>query len=591
MNILSVTSLFTHSLVWALLYSLWQGMIVYGCLYLLLKIAGNISSGIRYYLSLGAFTSLFTWFAATWADQYQKLKGITVYVTQPGINAASPITYSARTVVSDPVSFDMFRHSFSGVEQYSSIIVILYFIGLGLMFLRFLINWLQLHELRTNGVVSPDEHLNELTLYWSEQLNISFPVRLLMSSRIDVPMMLGTFRPVILIPVAAMSQLSLDQVEAILLHELAHIKRQDYLVNILQTIAETVLFFNPFVWLLSSAIRQEREHCCDDLVVAHTANPMPYARALAMLECERSGNQLSLAITGNKNQLFNRIKRIMEMKKQNINYSQLSIIILAIIAITFSVAAYTPSFAQKSKKDKGADTAKKQSTYVYKTVTIDSNGNKKVTSKTTHEPVKEEDDDVHVNVSINGDDYSKDVKKIVNDIVKASRDAAMAMTDIDKHKLEIEIEKAEKEIDLVDWEGIKVEINKSIKEVDDEINDPKLRKEIKIEIKKNLEQAKEELENVSREMKHKNVAIAIAGDGDNQYRPNANDFDAMLDKMESEHLIDRSRSFKIKKENDELYINGEKQSNSVYDNYKRYLHGKTVIIKGKKGDLSISIDN
>ena len=602
MNTISFTSLLTHSLVSALLYSLWQGLLVYGCLFILLKALGDVSARVKYYLSLGAFTTLFIWFADTFAEQYQKLKGITVYITQQGFTQSSTITYPARTVSYDPVNYTILKQSLLGLERYSSLIIILYSIGLGVMLARFLLNVLQIRELRTKGIVEPGSHLTEIMVQWQEQLNISRPVQLLLSTRVAIPLMLGTLKPVILLPVATINNLSMDQVEAILMHELAHIKRQDFLINIFQTIAETVLFFNPFVWLISSIIRKEREHCCDDLVVAHTADPLPYARALALLESNRGAGNLSLAATGHKNLLFNRIKRIMEMKKRTVNYSQLTIIILAIIAITFSVAVYSPSFAQKSKSTKRTDNrvdgktdSTTQKTYTYRKVTIDSNGRKKVVNKTSHTPIAddagEEGDNVTVDISLDGDQYSKEIKRIVKDIVVASKDAASAFTSIDKEKLEKEIQKAEAEIELIDWDGIKKDINVSLAEVNSELNDPKLRREIKLEVRKSLEQAKEELERAKKEVDHKRISIAIANDGEREVRSNSNDYETMLDKMDSEGLIDRSKGFKIKKEDDELYINGERQGNTVYERYKKYLNGRSVSIKGKKGDLSISVNN
>src|SRR6202007_2795286 len=103
----------------------------------------------------------------------------------------------------------------------------------------------------------------------------------------DAPAGGGWLRPVILRPVAAIAALSPAQVDAILAHELAHIRRHDYAVNILQTIAETLLFYHPAVWWLSNRIRAEREHCCDDIAVALCGDPVEYAEALAELESHR----------------------------------------------------------------------------------------------------------------------------------------------------------------------------------------------------------------------------------------------------------------------------------------------------------------
>src|SRR3989442_1351220 len=108
------------------------------------------------------------------------------------------------------------------------------------------------------------------------------------SARVDVPTVVGWLRPAILLPVAAMATLTPAQVEAILAHELAHIRRHDYLVNLLQTVAETLLFYHPAVWWLSKRIRAEREHCCDEVAVSLCGDAVAYAKALAELEAWRT---------------------------------------------------------------------------------------------------------------------------------------------------------------------------------------------------------------------------------------------------------------------------------------------------------------
>ena len=101
--------------------------------------------------------------------------------------------------------------------------------------------------------------------------------------RVDTPTVIGWLRPVVLLPVAALANLTPDQVQAILAHELAHVRRHDFVVNLLQTIAETLLFYHPAVWWLSHRIRVEREHCCDDIAVEVCGDPVGYAEALTTL--------------------------------------------------------------------------------------------------------------------------------------------------------------------------------------------------------------------------------------------------------------------------------------------------------------------
>ena len=127
-----------------------------------------------------------------------------------------------------------------------------------------------------------------------------------------MPTVVGWLRPAILLPIAALAALSPSQVEAILAHELAHIRRHDYAVNVLQTLAETLLFYHPAVWWLSKRIRVEREHCCDDVAIAICGDPVGYAQALAELERWRSASPaMAMAATGGS--LLDRVRRILRV--------------------------------------------------------------------------------------------------------------------------------------------------------------------------------------------------------------------------------------------------------------------------------------
>ena len=127
-----------------------------------------------------------------------------------------------------------------------------------------------------------------------------------------MPTVVGWLRPAILLPIAALASLSPAQVEAILAHELAHIRRHDYAVNVLQTIAETLLFYHPSVWWLSRRIRAEREHCCDDIAVALCGDAVGYAQALAELETWRTVSAtMAMAATGGT--LLDRVRRILQV--------------------------------------------------------------------------------------------------------------------------------------------------------------------------------------------------------------------------------------------------------------------------------------
>jgi hypothetical protein len=135
-------------------------------------------------------------------------------------------------------------------------------------------------------------------------------VRLLLSGSVETPAVVGWLRPAILTPVAAFSGFPAGYLEALLAHELAHIRRHDFLVNILQRTAEALLFYHPALWWVSKQIRIERELCCDDLAVAASGDVLTYARALAELESLRPAHA-SLAVAANGGSLVNRIRRLL----------------------------------------------------------------------------------------------------------------------------------------------------------------------------------------------------------------------------------------------------------------------------------------
>jgi GWxTD domain-containing protein len=171
-------------------------------------------------------------------------------------------------------------------------------------------SWAGARRMRRRGVcVAPDawqQKLNELR----SRMKVLRPVVLLESCLTQVPLVVGHMQPAILLPLGLLTGLPSEQVQLLLMHELAHIRRADYLINMLQAFAENSMFYNPAVWWISRVIRVEREHCCDDAVVDATNNAPVYAAALTALEENRSRHaQLAMAATGGT--LMKRIRRVL----------------------------------------------------------------------------------------------------------------------------------------------------------------------------------------------------------------------------------------------------------------------------------------
>jgi beta-lactamase regulating signal transducer with metallopeptidase domain/parvulin-like peptidyl-prolyl isomerase len=195
------------------------------------------------------------------------------------------------------------------LQQWLPWIVGLWTCGVGLLVLRLAVGWGMVRRLRREGEAPKDPAWSARLERLRVRLGVSPPVRLLCSASASVPMVIGWLRPVVLVPAGLLAGLTASQLEAILAHELAHIRRHDYLVNLLQNVIETVFFYHPAVWWISCQIRTEREHCCDDLAAAICRSPLDYARALtALAELRHTSGVFGLAATGGS--LVNRIARL-----------------------------------------------------------------------------------------------------------------------------------------------------------------------------------------------------------------------------------------------------------------------------------------
>jgi len=205
------------------------------------------------------------------------------------------------------------------------------------------VGWIAVQRARRVGVsVAPITWQNRLREL-AEKIGVSERVGLLESSIAETPVVIGALRPVILIPAGLLAGLPTNQLEAILLHELAHIRRSDYLVNMAQSIAESLLFYHPAVWWVSGIIRAERENCCDDIVVATQGDPREYATALLALEETR---QVEPALAATGGELMNRIRRLLNQPQERRSGAPLVLtVFLGVFCVVAMAQQYTPFVA------------------------------------------------------------------------------------------------------------------------------------------------------------------------------------------------------------------------------------------------------
>lgn len=335
---------------WTLLHSFWQAFFVYACLRIVLRIWPMASAAIKYHLSFLSLAGIAGWFLVTFYNQLNAIREAQKIQEMA-------MTWDTATIAAAmeqlPKQSSGLQTMLPGMESYFPLLVAVYIVGVTLMTIKLCLDLAQLRQMRQEGISAMGRTWDEHLLKLAGSMGVTRKVQLFISQHLQVPVMIGFLKPVILLPAAMVSNLSPEQLEAILLHELAHIKRNDYLLNIFQSIVETILFFNPFVWWISKNIRLEREHCCDDLVIAGTVQPLHYAKALVALEEYRlTANPMAMAAADDKHHLLHRIKRIMEMKTKNLNYSQRVLALLIIVVGLVSIAWLNPGNKNEKKEKK-----------------------------------------------------------------------------------------------------------------------------------------------------------------------------------------------------------------------------------------------
>lgn len=233
------------------------------------------------------------------------------------------------------------------VNQHYHWIVTGWLAGVCLLSLRLVAGLIGAERARRRGVTPAADAIGQLAERLAHRLGIRHAVRVMESTLAEVPTLVGWLRPVILLPACAVSGLTASQLEAILAHELAHVRRHDALVNLWQTVVETILFYHPAVWWVSQKIRHEREHCCDDVVVALCHDRLGYARALAAMEALRPlPAGWSLAARGGS--LMERIRRVVERPEPVGNGKPALVAIAAVLfalVVCLSNLSKTPSAA------------------------------------------------------------------------------------------------------------------------------------------------------------------------------------------------------------------------------------------------------
>jgi beta-lactamase regulating signal transducer with metallopeptidase domain len=332
----------------AILASLWQGAAIAAGAAVVLRVLRQAAPNRRYLVACLALALLATSWTAAFVNASgpapqmhtrvavirttASLPASALDATLPAVSDAAPPTGPATPWA-------------SRAKSWAVAFVPIWLLGVCFFSTRLAFAWAQVRRVRRSTIDVLPEDVTSRVARIVDRVQVSRPVRLVQSTAVHVPMVVGWLRPLVLLPASALAGLSPAQLDAVIAHELAHIRRHDYLVNLLQNAVEVILFYHPACWWLSRQIRDERELCCDDIAVAACGDRRVYAAALTQLEVLRPDTALSLAATDGP--LLRRVRRLVRPPRQAPAPSWTAmaipaITIVAALAATAGVGAREP---------------------------------------------------------------------------------------------------------------------------------------------------------------------------------------------------------------------------------------------------------
>ena len=381
MNTFQLPANLVERLGWVLVHSAWQFALIALVALLLVQATRRYSAASRYWMLLLAFAAMVASPVVTLlvipVDESIAEVAATTDQIGPAISAALPEQAVDARPVSDgdvPELQAMTTPTLSwqltvdhAVKPWLNVMVGIWGLGVLAFALRPMLSWHTVRRLRNVGVSPVPAAVAALLQQTSERIRLRQTVQVLQSTITRVPVVIGCLRPVILLPVSFIAGVPTSHLEAILAHELAHVSRHDFLVNLLQTLVETLFFYHPAVWWLSHRIRIERENCCDDLAVAAVGNRVEYGRALLALG-ELRGTSTALALGARSGSLLDRVQRLFrrDPAERTVGAGIVSVGLLAIVLIALGVWNSTLAEKPRSSADEQAArmTAKEQAAWI-----------------------------------------------------------------------------------------------------------------------------------------------------------------------------------------------------------------------------------
>ena len=317
---------FLQSLGWAVLNSLWQLALLWVIYQTINGIFSSAKSSFKSSLASSLLAGGFAWFIYTFL---------------------SALTDNSNPAIISPSSANAESNAELNIwlQQTLPLASVLYLVLLIFPLLHFVRNYRYVQVIRKYGLTKMKVEWRMFVSRIAVQMNIQKKVQIWVSEFVSSPVTIGFLKPVILVPLAAINHLTPQQLEAVLLHELSHIKRFDYLVNLIINFIQTILYFNPFAKAFVKIVEREREKNCDEMVLQFQYDSHEYASALLLLEkTNHTPERFSIGTTGKKNDLLHRVESIMGMhKKPAISFNKAT----GLLCSLFFVAAFNMLLIKK----------------------------------------------------------------------------------------------------------------------------------------------------------------------------------------------------------------------------------------------------
>ncbi len=365
--------MFSHNLTqaigWTVVHNIWQASVIALVSAFLLTLLQHKSANLRYVvanisllmvllLAVGTFCQYYHFSQqATFTFEPSPVKEIDLQQIAP---LASDRILEQKTTEA-ALSWTRFK---SYCNRHIQLVALAWSLGVAFFLLRLLANIAYVIYLRNRLNICVDEYWESILEGLRKRMKNVPKIELRESALVQSPLVLGYLKPMILFPIGIINQLNTNEVEAILAHELAHVMRHDYLLNILQNIVEALFYFHPAVWWLSSQIRAERENSCDDIALQLCENSITYAKALVTVqEMAHATPQLAQAFAGNnrKTQLLLRVQRVLNQPKSKNNMIE-KVIASAVVMLMMGYFTFAENTTNTLVADNNtaADVAKKQ---------------------------------------------------------------------------------------------------------------------------------------------------------------------------------------------------------------------------------------